>query len=244
MIKKRTDIKRSIEKRLHDKCGNLCPICNCNLSTKNISIGETAHIYGLRLNSARYDPQISEEFLNTEENLILVCCSCHKIIDTDVIHYTSEVLMKIKAVHENNVNNSIKAYVVNSNNKLFDKIRVRFTKRQHQISISTDLRLLALNKKIEKNKLEKYIPEIRDAMAQAASFEKYLNTQPSPNLGEIISTSLVEKYHSLLEEENDQYIIFSSLWDFSSNYSYDSEDRASGIIALVYIFEKCDIFKK
>lgn len=63
-------------------------------------VGEFAHINGFKQSSARYSEDISDNVINDESNLILLCRDCHKIIDSDPITYTTEYLRKIKYEHE------------------------------------------------------------------------------------------------------------------------------------------------
>ena len=63
-------------------------------------IGERAHIAGLNPSSARYDSGMTNEERNSIENLILLCPTCHTIIDSDVKEYTVSKLKEIKMDHE------------------------------------------------------------------------------------------------------------------------------------------------
>lgn len=96
------------ERKLHTKSLNRCAICNTELvdptNENSTCIGENAHIYGEKPGAARYDESQDEAFVNSEKNLIYVCCNCHRRIDSieERDHYTVEMLFDLKKKHENN----------------------------------------------------------------------------------------------------------------------------------------------
>lgn len=92
------------QKKLHTKSGNRCAICKTVLvDVKNVTsacIGENAHIYGEKPGAARYDATKNKKFVNSEENLIFLCCNCHTKIDNEEKDYPTEKLFEIKKQHE------------------------------------------------------------------------------------------------------------------------------------------------
>lgn len=91
-------------KKLYSLHGNQCafPECKQELITtdKNINVSDICHIEGGEKNSPRYNPNLDVIQLNDYENLILMCKTHHKIIDTDVSKYTVEHLKQMKQEHE------------------------------------------------------------------------------------------------------------------------------------------------
>ena len=92
------------QRKLHAKSGNRCAICKTILvDVKNVDaacIGQNSHIYGEKPRAARYDATKDETFVNSEENLIFLCCNCHTKIDNEEKDYPPERLFEIK----NNMN--------------------------------------------------------------------------------------------------------------------------------------------
>lgn len=92
------------QRKLHAKSGNRCAICKTVLvDVKNVTsacIGENAHIYGEKPGAARYDATKNKKFVNSEENLIFLCCNCHTKIDNEEKDYPTEKLFEIKKQHE------------------------------------------------------------------------------------------------------------------------------------------------
>lgn len=94
-------------KILWGRSGNRCSFPGCNLELdiasegKHTVIGEECHIEAQSPGGPRYNPDLSD--VDGHENLILLCPSHHKIIDSNPEEYTVEKLKKMKADHENRV---------------------------------------------------------------------------------------------------------------------------------------------
>lgn len=103
-IKRRTISDKTI-KLLYGKSGNRCAMYGCNnilVGNNNENLGEICHINDLNPNQIRYDSRLSERYLNSEENLILLCSRCHTQIDAkeNANKYTVKYLKDMKCRHE------------------------------------------------------------------------------------------------------------------------------------------------
>jgi hypothetical protein len=91
--------------RAGGRCSN--PICTGRVDkykTHRIgNVGERAHLYGKKVNAARHDPNQTPKQRGSIENHLLLCQSCHKMIDDDEDQYPAELLVKWKAEHEGRV---------------------------------------------------------------------------------------------------------------------------------------------
>ena len=64
-------------------------------------LGEICHIRARRKGGPRYDPSLSEEQKNSAANLVLLCPTCHTLVDKDRSGaFSVEWLEAIKAEHE------------------------------------------------------------------------------------------------------------------------------------------------
>ena len=108
-MSKKGTIKLSEQRKLHSKSGNRCAICKTVLvDVENIDsacIGVNAHIYGEKPGAARYDATKPIEYVNSEANLIFLCCNCHTKIDGQEKEYPPKLLFEIKQQHEREVIN-------------------------------------------------------------------------------------------------------------------------------------------
>lgn len=92
-------------KRLFAKSHNQCamPRCKAAIIIGNCVVGEICHIRARRKGGTRYDPNLTAEQKDDFHNLILLCRTCHKLIDGDCKTYTVELLEDIKEMHERGV---------------------------------------------------------------------------------------------------------------------------------------------
>lgn len=101
-------VSTQTQRELFIMSGNSCAICGqilAEIDDNNIITycGNMAHIVGLKKGSARFDETKDEKYLNSFENIIIVCANCHTKIDTNVSNYTVKKLKKLKETHEKNV---------------------------------------------------------------------------------------------------------------------------------------------
>lgn len=234
------------------KSGNRCAMPDCRKKlvldgTKNdppAIIGRLAHIKGENPNSARHDPNMTDEESNSYENLILICGDCHTKIDNQPNTYTAEKLYQIKKEHENWILESTKNEIVNVT---FAELNV-ITKYliSGQYTPSYKLTVVPPKDKIKKNNLSGSVETlIATGIIQVKQVADYVDQSPDINFGERLKQGFVDKYEQLKNEEN-MYgdDLFNALFDFSCGGSNDFKERAAGLAVLVYFFEKCDVFEK
>ena len=75
------------------------------------TIGVMAHIYGRKPGSNRYVPSLTQDFIDSYNNLILLCPDHHSIIDKkeNEKHYSTEMLIEMKRKHESTVKNALES---------------------------------------------------------------------------------------------------------------------------------------
>lgn len=102
------NIKDSVRKMLYANSGNVCAMYGCSNSlihanTSNIS--EICHIEAVNEDGTRYNANLTDEYVNSYENLILLCPTCHSIVDNKLNEgfYTVSYLKTMKKYHEQQV---------------------------------------------------------------------------------------------------------------------------------------------
>jgi hypothetical protein len=95
-------IQDSTMKRLFGMSGNRCAIPDCKspLIIGDVVVGEICHIRARRKGGARFDATLTQEQKDAFENLILLCSTCHKLIDSSPDEYSSQWLRSMKISHE------------------------------------------------------------------------------------------------------------------------------------------------
>lgn len=108
MTNNRDDFSSTTKELLANRVGRKCSNPSCRKLTcaaneapnKIINIGVASHICAAAKGGPRYDESMTHEERKSFENGIWLCQSCSKLIDTDTIRYTKEVLIAWKKVAE------------------------------------------------------------------------------------------------------------------------------------------------
>jgi hypothetical protein len=89
-------------KRLYAKSNNRCamPKCQDPIILNEVPVGEICHIKARNKKGPRYDAILTAIEKDDYPNLLLLCRTCHKVIDSDQHTFTPELLAEIKSIHE------------------------------------------------------------------------------------------------------------------------------------------------
>ena len=94
-------IAPKVIKELYAKSGNYCAFPGCNMPLfGNANLSQVCHIEGLKPDSARFNPNLSDEEANSYGNLILLCSNHHNLVDQREDLYKVESLRRMKCEHE------------------------------------------------------------------------------------------------------------------------------------------------
>ncbi len=74
-----------------------------HVTKENVNLAENAHVYSFSEGGKRFSRLIPRERINDIDNLMLVCDSCHKLIDSTDTDYSAEELLSMKKEHEERV---------------------------------------------------------------------------------------------------------------------------------------------
>lgn len=76
------------------------PQCSAPIVLNDIPVGEICHIKARSKKGPRCDASLTQAEKDDYPNLLLLCRTCHKLVDSDETTYTSELLTNIKELHE------------------------------------------------------------------------------------------------------------------------------------------------
>lgn len=201
-------------------------------------------IYGEKPDAARYDAAKDSSFVNSEQNLIFLCCNCHKKIDTDVASYPANELFELKAQHEKWVTQKLEEESVSYSFAELEVLAKYLVSSTAPTQTSSSLSLLKIDEKIKKNSLQDVQKYITMGLSSNFTIEDYLNRHPDPLLATKLTSIMAQRYHELKASKLDSYEIFDELWTFASGNNSDFSYKAAGLGILTYFFEKCEVFEK
>ena len=94
--------------------GNQCASCKREIVVDatphddDSVVAEECHIISAHKQGPRYDPTYPKEKLDSYENLILLCCVHHKMVDDQQDMYATDILRQMKSNHEVSVEEKLK----------------------------------------------------------------------------------------------------------------------------------------
>lgn len=102
------DFSKNTIRTVASRAAYLCSNPDCRKITvgpnsnpeKSTLVGEAAHIFGARRNSKRYKSSMTDATRSEITNAIWLCRNCHKLIDSDELRYSGELLFKWRELHE------------------------------------------------------------------------------------------------------------------------------------------------
>lgn len=109
-MSKRKGIKADVMRQLLVRTGNQCAFPDCTevlFTDDNVYVGNYCHINAVNELGKRYDSSLSEDYINSHENILVLCTKHHKIIDTNDQQYTVTRLKDIKREHEQKFSESV-----------------------------------------------------------------------------------------------------------------------------------------
>lgn len=127
-------------KRLFARSGNRCarPSCTVTLVDGERVLAEMCHIRARRKNGPRFDPTLSAKERDGFDNLLLLCPTCHTLVDKDPRMYPPGALLQIKARHEQQGSVELTPTVTADALKIFARLHERpaASARNRSIAVS------------------------------------------------------------------------------------------------------------
>ena len=239
-----------VTKVLWGLSGSICAMPRCRRSLIKEStdsdpsapIGEMAHMAGEKPAAARYDDSMSDAQRNSYDNLILLCPSCHAMIDKQANSYTVERLNRIKQDHVKWVTDSMASKAPDVTFVELEAV-ARYI-ASGQAADDTSYTLVAPKDKIRRNGLSAEVEGlIKIGMSRSNEVKEYLAGNPDLQFGTRLSAGFAAKYRQQKEGLAGD-ALFLSLHDYAAGPGADGLRRTAGLVVLVYLFEACEVFEK
>lgn len=243
----RKPITDSTLKALWANSGGKCAVCKAHLIQRtvegtNFVVGEEAHICGVKPDAKRFDDSLTDDDKRKYDNLILVCPSCHKLVDTDDIKYTVIELKKLKSGQEREAREQLG---IELSNVTFEELQVVTRHLLDSPIYDKDYTLVPPAEKIRKNYLSVVVGNlITSGMMQSKLVGEFLAHNVELEFSNKLRAGFVNEYLNLKSKGFANDSLFYELWEFARRGSNDPKITAASLAVITYFFERCEVFEK
>jgi hypothetical protein len=239
-------------KILYGKSSARCNFENCRKllvlepleNEKTKQLGKIGHIIAHSSLGPRSDPNYPKHKLDTYENWILVCPTCHDQIDIQEVKYTTPMLREIKAQHEKWINEQLD----NSMSEItFAELEIACKAIASGTHITTvDFQLISPEEKIKKNNLSPVVRSlISMGLSRSAEVSRYLSghAKLDPDFPQRLKNGFKEKYLKFKNEMSGD-ALFMALQNLLPSRTADFAQQSANLAILCHLFELCEIFER
>ena len=208
-------------------------------------IGKIAHSVGHSDSGPRGDASYARNKLDTYENWVLLCPTCHDTIDALTSAHTVQSLRSLKTDHEQWVGQKLTVAIPAVG---FVELEI-ITKAiaQNSPPENKDLTLTPPVAKIQKNGLTGHSQLlITMGLSKAGEVLEFVEhvAQIDSDFPERLKAGFVAEYERLKAEGVAGDLLFESLRAFAGGSAQNFSRQAAGLVVLSYLFERCEIFEK
>ncbi|MBB5143113.1 HNH endonuclease [Desulfovibrio intestinalis] len=239
-------------KILYGKAAARCAFSKCRkvlvledaFSGKAKQIGKIAHIVAHSPSGPRADQSYPQDKLDRYVNWVLLCPTCHDIVDTQPEKYSTEVLLKIKQEHESWVEEQLDEEMSNVS---FAELEVAAKALSSgNFCGSTDFHVIPPELKITKNKLTQLSRSyILMGLSRSSEVERFLVSmaQLDSEFPERLKNRFKEEYLELCKVSSGDEL-FMDMLAFANSGVSDFKQQAARLAIVSHLFHLCEIFKK
>ena len=214
---------------------------NCD---KTKQIGIIAHIVAHSSNGPRSDPNYPKDKLDTYNNWILLCPTCHEIVDKQEKKYTANRLLKIKNDHELWVHKQLD----NGMSKVsFAELEIAAKAiASGKYFNHGDFQVITPEEKIRKNGLTNCSRMlITMGLSKSGEVKRFIvkMAQIDDNYPERLKSGFLVKYDKLkITTSGDA--LFTAMLEFAQAGQDSFTLRAASLAILSHLFHLCEVFEK
>ena len=239
-------------KILYGKAAGRCafPTCRKELilneipSEKVRQVGIIAHIVAHSPSGPRADASYPKDMLNTYANWILLCPTCHDIMDSQPEKFPAEVLLKIKQNHERWVEDQLDEGLSDVS---FAELEIAAKALSSgKFSKTTDFEVIHPDVKIVKNSLTQISRSyIAMGLSRSSEVEKFLAEMAKldPEFPERLKDGFKQKYLEFSRNSSGDEL-FMDMLEFATSVGDGFKQQAAGLAILTHLFHICEIFEK
>jgi hypothetical protein len=240
-------------KILYLKSAGYCSMSDCRLHLaqdvgtreKTKQIGNIAHIRAHSSGGPRTDPEYPQYKIDTYDNWILLCPTCHSTVDTCPNNYSVEDLLKIKVAHESWVSGCLNQGMTEFSFAELEVAAKAISTAQHFIS-NGDFHVISLEDKIQKNALTQESSKlICMGLSSSSEVSNFLvkMAQLDFNFLERLKNGFKQKYLELRNTASGD-LLFIKMLEFAQKGASSFNLKCASLAILVHLFHLCDVFEK
>jgi hypothetical protein len=207
-------------------------------------IGKIAHINSISPNGPRHDSTKTAHYLNSYDNLLLLCGNHHDEVDQQESTFTVGTLQTWKNVHEAWVFSRLEQAIPAIGFAELEVVCQGLIGAAHPPS-NPALPTTPLEK-MRKNRLTNGVRlKLTLGLSIFNEVESFVQSvaRMDPHFPERLKTGFVTRYNDFLAEGVDGDVLFNTLHDFSSSSSCNFDRQSAGLGVLCYLFQTCEVFE-
>lgn len=209
-------------------------------------IGKIAHIVAHSEGGPRSDSSYPKDNLDSYENWILLCPTCHDTVDAQERKYDIHYLRDLKSDHEQWVQETLD-YAMSQIGFAELDVAIRGIAQQSTPQLA-EFSVISPDEKIAKNQLSDTSRKLLVmGLMQSKEVKQYLQDMERLDAGFIdrLVAGFKSKYIDLSSDEQiNSDVIFETLLNFACGNASDFATRAAGLALLSHLFETCEVFEK
>lgn len=230
------------------RCGRCRALCTADATATDpaVVLGEVAHLVAHADTGPRADTTVLERDRDRYDNLILLCATCHALVDKQPGTYPIGILRELKEQHERWVHERLAAELPEVGFSELEQVTRGLLAAPS--SPTEDLTVVAPTEKLAKNNLSaKTRFTLTMGLSKAREVGAYLDRAAAvldPEFPERLRAGFVGKYKSLVRDGLSGDALYEALREFAAPPRRAFGEQAAGLAVLAYLFEACEVFER
>lgn len=232
--------------------GPFCPRCKKQLiytvardDQENTNVADICHILPHGQQGPRAGEATKRKARNLSKNLLVLCKSCHKIVDDDAVTYTAPRLLDLKSSHISWMQQRLVSAIGRVSFEELEAVtRGLLATAAPPVREMTSLPPM---EKIKRNSLGvKSTERIKMGMSRIKDVEGFIQQEAVRDVlfPERLKAGFIAEYRRLWDYGLRGDALFGALHDFASGGQTTDFDRlAAGLSVLTYLFDRCEVFE-
>ena len=235
------------------RSGGICCFPDCKVlcvqeatcGNPSVVIGDIAHIEAKSDAGPRANPSISDRERDAYPNLILLCPTHHRLVDSLSSTYTANILRGWKANRERQFREALAEWMANITFAELETVTMALMNNGEPVGDS--MSLIPPREKMSRNGLSTQTSLLFNiGLVQSKQVEQFvedIHSLDNSFVGRLIS-GFVNEYQRRRREGLEGDALFEAMRLFSAQGRSEIQYQCAGLAILVYLFERCEVFER